>query len=94
MVNISKSWYLKENNLSLSLLWLHVGIKLLDDNLFLLTVTDEERIERSFSLPTLEDCIEFTENYIYRCKNIKEVHDKYIQYSNEKYDKWNAKVSR
>ena len=94
MVRSEKTWYVKENNFAISLPQLHVALTPIDKAGVLLTVTDGERIQRGFSLPSIESAIEFTEKYIYRCKSIKEVHEQYMHYSDVKYDEWNTKVSR
>ncbi|MBQ3307300.1 MAG: hypothetical protein IJG68_03800 [Bacilli bacterium] len=73
-------WYIKENELSISLLKFHVTIDVLknDDYIFYhVTVVDENRKELKYNFYTLEDVFYFVENVVDKCWSREEIIDSY-----------------
>lgn len=73
-------WYIKDNELSISLLKFHVSIDTLknDDYIFYhVTVIDENRKELKYNFYTLEDVFYFVENVVDKCWSREEIIDSY-----------------
>ena len=73
-------WYIKDNELSISLMRHHVSIGILrnDKNIFYqLGVIDSNRESLLFNFYTLEDAVRFTEDVISKCMNNKEILKQY-----------------
>lgn len=67
-------WFVKDNNLSISLMKLYVDISIKnEDDSIKLKVIDRDRNELTFNFNTLGEAIFFTENYIVKCNNIEDV---------------------
>jgi len=73
-------WFIKNNELSISLFRYCINIKILFNDEFVfyqLTVIDSQRYEIIFNFYTLEDAISFTENVITSCKTNEEIINSY-----------------
>lgn len=74
-------WYIKENELSISLMRFYVSINILkndQDIYYQLYVKDSDENDLTFNFYTLEDATTFTEEVISKSCNITEVRDRYI----------------
>ena len=72
--------YVKDNQLSLSLLRFHVKINILSNSRCIyhqLTITDSERNTLTFNFYTLEDAIGFIQNIVNKSKDFNEIIHKY-----------------
>lgn len=82
-------WYIKDNELSISLMRHHVSIRILrnDKNIFYqLVVIDSNRESLLFNFYTLEDAVRFTEDNISKCMDNKEILKQYKElFYNEQF---------
>lgn len=84
-------WFVKENELSISLMKFHVGIRQItkeEENItywqIVITNSDMDKLYMNFA--TLEDCIYFTENYISKAWDFNEIMEKKKEYRKEKQE--------
>lgn len=73
-------WYMKENELLISLMRFYVKIKILKNDktiYYQLLVKESEGKDLTFNFYTIEDAISFTEQTINKCQNTDEVFEKY-----------------
>jgi len=73
-------WYLKENEISISLLRFHVKINILKNKEFIYFQTiikDTNEQELTFNFYSIEDAISFVEKTVANCKNNTEVMERY-----------------
>ncbi len=82
-------WYIKDNELSISLMRHHVSIRILrnDKNIFYqLAVIDSNRESLLLNFYTLEDAVRFTEDNISKCMDNKEILKQYKElFYNEQF---------
>jgi len=74
------NWYIKDNDIKVSLLKFHVTISICKNNkniYYSLKVIDGDRKELVFNFYTLEDAIAFTEDTISNCHDRSEIVSKY-----------------
>jgi len=88
----SNNWYVRENNLSISLMNFHVEIEGVIRNNILsynLIVVQSEKVikEKSFMFKNLEDAITFTEDVIAECWTLSEINDEYNKIYNSYGDR-------
>ena len=82
-------WYMKENELSISLMRFYTKIKILKNDqtiYYQLYVKGNEDKELTFNFYTIEDAILFTEQTIAKSHDTNEILQKYISmFKNEKF---------
>ena len=74
-------WYVKENELSISLMKFYVNIKISKNDEFIyyqLSIIENSNTELVFNFYTIEDAISFTEQVVANSFDINEVREKYI----------------
>ena len=72
-------WYMKDNELNISLMRFYASIKILNNSKFIyyqLFIKGEKTL--TFNFYTLEDAMSFVENVVNRCNDTDEIVDKYI----------------
>ena len=69
-------WYVNGNKLEISLMWFFVSIDV-DSNGCLLTVVEDGVNKNRFRFTSLEDAIDFTEEFIASCKDIDMIKETY-----------------
>ena len=84
-------WYIDKNTMSIALLKFHVRINILKNTKFVYyqTIINDEQKELTLNFYSIEDAVIFTEKIISKCKNIKDVIEKY----EEKFEKSDFIVS-
>ena len=83
-------WFLKENEISISLMRFHARISILKNNQFIYfqTIINEEDNELTFNFYSIEDAISFVEQEVTKSKNTDEIIEKYIlKFESGKYGK-------
>lgn len=82
-------WFIKENELSISLMRFHVSIKITKNEkkvFYPLVVTDSDQKTARFNFSSLEEAVFFTEDVVTKKRDIHEVIDGYkeIYWNGEK----------
>ena len=80
MEQIEKAYYIKENQISISLMRFYVRIKIChnkEDLIFPLEVYSDSKLLLSFNFYNLEDAISFTQKVINKCRTKEEIGKKY-----------------
>ena len=90
-------WFLKENEISISLMRFHARINILKNNQFIYfqTIINGEDNELTFNFYSIEDAMSVVEQVVAKSKNTNEIIEKYIlMFEKEKYEKTLSKKVR
>ena len=89
-------WYIKENELLISLTRFFAKIKILNNNetiYFKLFINDGENKEVVLNFYTIEDVVFFTEQIVNKCININEIYEKYnLMFESKNFINLNRKL--